>query len=456
MKRRLLLILALGVLALAMVLVLSGCGGKDSLADYAIVISEEADERTTTAAREVQKYIRELAQKPPAFATDAGNVREKEILIGTLNRQERDRAVEGEFVTTMDYVIKVVDKKIVVAGASTFATAAAVDKFLQLAAAEELKLKNGWSYTYHFDLSWMNPLCSDPESFVPAWADSFTPPEWMLDPYESMYAVTHATDRMASLAHRTDFVYYPECSLEGMLSCILAGVDAIELDIRLTKDNIPVVLHDEKLNRLTDFASKAGQNGLPASEYAGDWTYEQLHQLNLRMSDGSQTDYKVATLYECLYLAGQYDTQLTLDEKADETAVPVFAATETTCMLDDIQSIALQTDTLDNLLYYYRYWKKVGDRDYFMNVEGGSDKYYEMVDFWFDCEEDGELNKVWTFWSDGRYKSWSMGGGDEKPSFWETWFNEGVRTMWSNKAVDHAMYIAQAYGPADYSALKQS
>jgi len=455
MKKRALLLLTLGVLTLAVSLLLSGCGGKASLEDYTIVIADEADERTFNAAREVQTYLKELAGKTPAMTGDASAGTEQEILIGTLNRAERDKAVEGELVTTMDYVIKVVDKKIVIAGASTFATAAAADKFLQLAQAEELQLKNGWSYTYHFDPAWMNPLCNDPESFVPVWADTFTPPEWMLDPYESMYAVTHATDRMASLAHRTDFVYYPECSLEGMLSCIMAGVDAIELDVRLTKDNIPVVLHDEKLNRLTDFGSKAGKDGLPASEYVGDWTYEQLRELNMLMSDGSLTDYKVPTLYECLYLAGQYDTMLTLDEKADETATPVFAATETSCLLDDMQSIAVQTDTLDNLLYYYRYWKKVGSRDYFMNVEGGSDKYYEMVEFWFDCEEDGALNKVWSFWGDSRYKSWGQGGGYEKDSFWKTWFDEGIRTMWSNKAVDHAMYIAENYSPADYSALKK-
>lgn len=455
MKKKNYMAFFLAILTLAMSLGLTGCSGNKSLEEYNIVIADEADERTFTAASAVQKTLKEMTGKPVVMKSDGGTVSEKEILIGTLERPEREEAIEGEFVTTMDYVIKVVDKKVVIAGASTFATAAAVDKFLQLLQADELKLKNGWSYVYNFNLEWMNPLCNDPESFEPAWADSFTPPEWMLDVYESMYAVTHETDRMANLAHRTDFVYYPECSLEGMLSCIMAGVDAIELDIRLTKDNIPVALHDEKLSRLTDFGSKAGQNGLPTSEYVGDWTYEQLRELNMLMHDGSLTEYKIATLYECLYVAGQYDTMITLDEKADETERPVFAATETSCLLDDMQSIAVQTDTLDNLLYYYRYWKKVGSREYFMNVEGCSDKYYELVEFWFDCEEDGALNHVWSFWSDSRYKSWGQSGGYEKDSFWKTWFEEGTRAMWSNRAVPHAMYIAENYGPADYSALKK-
>ncbi len=455
MKKRLCVIFMVVALVLPLAFMLTGCGASSSMKDYVIVLSDEAGDRTTNAAREVQKYIKKTTEDQPSITTDARAAVDKEILIGTMNREEYTSAVEGEFVTTMDYVIKVMGKKIVIAGASTFATAAATDKFLQLAEAEELKIKDGWSYEYHFDVENMNPICHDVSLFVPVWADEYTAPEWMLDPYEKIYAVTHETNRMATLAHRTDFVYYPEGTLEGMLSAILAGADAIELDVRLTKDNIPVVLHDEKLNRLTNFGSKAGRDGLPASEYVGDWTYEQLQQLNMLMSDGSLTEYKIPSLYECLIVAAQFGNQITFDEKADETSLPVFAAAENTCLLDDMESICMDTDTMQNLLYYYRYWKKAGSEEYFKNLEGGSEEYYDIVDFWFACENDGGLNKVWAFWDDSRYKGWGQGGGYEKDSFWELWYNEGRRVMWSNKVVPHCMYIAKAYGPADYSALKK-
>ena len=152
-------------------------------------------------------------------------------------------------------------------------------------------------------------------------------------------------------------------------------------------------------------------------------------------------------------VAAQFGTQITFDEKADETTVPVFAATESTCTLVDMASICMDTDTMDLLLYYYRYWKRSGSEEYFMGLEGGSDEYYKTVEFWFDCEEDGGLNTVWAFWNDSRYKSWGQGGGYEKDSFWSQWYSEGTRVMWSNKVVDHCMFIAANYSPNDYSAL---
>ena len=94
----------------------------------------------------------------------------------------------------------------------------------------------------------------------------------MRDPYESLYALTHDVERIVSIAHRGDFVYYPEGSIENLLQH-LAGFDAIELDFRLTKDNIPVLMHDESLRRTTDYASKAGRQSPPSSEFVGDWTW---------------------------------------------------------------------------------------------------------------------------------------------------------------------------------------
>lgn len=454
MKKRVCLILTVVALALPMMFALTGCGGGRSLEDYSIVVSDEADDRTVNAAREVQKYIKKTYGDAPSLTADAMKENEKEILIGVVDRVVREEAIKDEFMTTMDYVIKVIDKKVVIAGASTFATAAAADKFLQLAEAEELQIKNGWSYEYHFDVENMNPICHDVSLFVPVWADRYTAPDWMHDPYETIYAVTHKNScRMATLAHRTDFVYYPEGSLEGMLSSILAGADAVELDVRLTKDNIPVVLHDETLERLTNYGTRAGKDGLPESQYVGDWTYDELQQLNMLMSNGTPTEYKIPSLYECLIVAAQFGTQITFDEKADETSVPVFAATDSTCLLDDMESICLDTNTMGLLLHYYRHWKHVGSEEYFLSLEGQDEEYYKIVEFWFDCEEQGGTNKDWKFWDDARYKSWGQGGGYEKDSFWSLWYDEGVRLMWSNKVVDHCMYIAETYAPNDYSAL---
>lgn len=452
MKKTISFILA-AVMVLSMVLSLTGCGA--SLSDYTIITPDDGMERTYNAARELQKYIKSTTEETVRISTNVGDT-ETAIFVGQVDNDVVAAATKDEFVTPMDYVIKVVGKNIVVAGGSTFANAAAVDKMLSLLQSEEMQIKDGYEYEFHFlDTYELNPLVSNPDAFTAKWANEYTAPEWLYDQKEKIYAITHKdSGRLAVVSHRCDFVYYPEGTLEAVLSCILAGVDAIELDVHLTKDNIPVVRHDENLSRNTNFGSKAGKDGLPTSNMIGDWTYEQLQQLSVTMNNGAQTEYKIPTLYEVLLLAGQYGSLLTLDEKADEVTSPVFAATDSTCTLEEMQVYGEYTESLDNLIYYYRYWKGQGSRDIFMSVEGMSDEYYEMAEFWFDCEEDGGgINKIFTPWNDNRYKAWGYAGSGEKDHFWNLWYNEGYRVTWSNRAVPAIMYVAKTYGPADYSAL---
>ena len=452
MKKTVSAILA-AVMMLAMVLPLAGCGA--SLDKYTIITPDDGMERTYNAARELQKYIKNTTEQTVRISGSSTGA-ETEIYVGQMDNDVVKAATKDEFATPMDYVIKVVGKKIVVAGGSTFANAAAVDKMITLLDSEEMQIKDGYEYEFHFLETYeMNPLVTNPESFQPVWASKYTAPDWLYDQKEKTYAVTHGdSGRLSVVSHRCDFVYYPEGTLEAVLSCIMAGVDGIELDIQLTKDNIPVVRHDEKLNRNTNFGSKAGKDGLPTSNLIGDWTYEQLQQLNVTMNNGAQTPYKIPSLYEVLLMAGQYGSLLTLDEKADEVTSPVFAATDSSCLLEEMMVFGQYTESLDNLIYYYRYWKKQGDRETFMNVEGMSEEYYEMVDFWFDCEEDsGGINKIFTPWNDARYKSWGYAGSGENDHFWNLWYSEGYRTTWSNKAVPAIMYVAKTYEPADYSRL---
>ena len=53
------------------------------------------------------------------------------------------------------------------------------------------------------------------------------------------------------IAHRGLSEWYPENTLIAFEQAILCGADAIEMDVRLSKDNIPVVIHDETLERTT-------------------------------------------------------------------------------------------------------------------------------------------------------------------------------------------------------------
>ncbi len=54
------------------------------------------------------------------------------------------------------------------------------------------------------------------------------------------------------IGHRGAAAHAPENTLPSFAAALEAGVDAIELDVRMTSDGIPVVMHDATLDRTTD------------------------------------------------------------------------------------------------------------------------------------------------------------------------------------------------------------
>ena len=54
------------------------------------------------------------------------------------------------------------------------------------------------------------------------------------------------------IGHRGNAAHAPENTLESFRQAAALGVDAIELDVRVTRDGVPVVLHDPTLSRTTN------------------------------------------------------------------------------------------------------------------------------------------------------------------------------------------------------------
>jgi len=82
-------------------------------------------------------------------------------------------------------------------------------------------------------------------------------------------------DHPAIVAHRGDSFRAPENTLEAARLAWQVGADAWELDVQLTRDGVPVVLHDESLERTTDVARRfagdpRGQNGFRVSDFDFD------------------------------------------------------------------------------------------------------------------------------------------------------------------------------------------
>lgn len=88
------------------------------------------------------------------------------------------------------------------------------------------------------------------------------------------------------LAHRGYPLKHPENTLLGFRAAIELGFTHLELDVHLTKDGVPVVIHDPTVNRTT--------NGTGA---VNDYTLDELLKL-----DAGQGEF-VPTLEEVLLLA---------------------------------------------------------------------------------------------------------------------------------------------------------
>jgi glycerophosphoryl diester phosphodiesterase len=58
--------------------------------------------------------------------------------------------------------------------------------------------------------------------------------------------------RPVIISHRACMGHAPENTLAGIRVALDFGVDAIEVDVHTTADGVPVLLHDDKLDRTTD------------------------------------------------------------------------------------------------------------------------------------------------------------------------------------------------------------
>ncbi|MBO6620471.1 MAG: hypothetical protein JJ892_10280 [Balneola sp.] len=54
------------------------------------------------------------------------------------------------------------------------------------------------------------------------------------------------------IAHRGASAYFPENTMSAFRAAVDMNADMIELDVLMSKDNVPVVFHDEKLDRKTN------------------------------------------------------------------------------------------------------------------------------------------------------------------------------------------------------------
>ena len=125
---------------------------------------------------------------------------------------------------------------------------------------------------------------------------------------------------------RTGNQDYPENSISAIKHAIDAGVDIIELDVKVTLDSVVVVNHDQTIDRTTT------GTGNPE-----EYTWEELQQFRLKLSDGTVTNEKIATFEEALKLA-KGKVMIDIDLK--------------TSNLKPVVDVVKKTNTLKQVLFF--------------------------------------------------------------------------------------------------------
>lgn len=99
-----------------------------------------------------------------------------------------------------------------------------------------------------------------------------------------------ASSHVVVVSHRGDWRNYPENSIPAIESVIRMGVDMVELDVKMTKDSVLVLMHDNTIDRMTNGKGRVS-----------DITYDSLMTFTMRRAHNVVTDtIKVPTLRQAL------------------------------------------------------------------------------------------------------------------------------------------------------------
>ncbi len=110
------------------------------------------------------------------------------------------------------------------------------------------------------------------------------------------------------IGHRGVKDLKPENTLESILTAFDLGLECVEIDVKVSKDNIPLLLHDDTLDRTTN------STGLVC-----DFTFEEINKLDAGYHFyKSKTDMKVPSLKSVLDLVKKKQKYLNIELKPNK------------------------------------------------------------------------------------------------------------------------------------------
>lgn len=121
-----------------------------------------------------------------------------------------------------------------------------------------------------------------------------------------------------NIAHRGASAYEPENTLRAFERAIQMGATMLELDIHLSRDGYPIVIHDAEVSRTTNCKGQVN-----------DMTLKQIRELDAGKGE------RVPTLTEVIDLARDR-AKLYIELKGQRTPVPVVDALSSMAFMDQV------------------------------------------------------------------------------------------------------------------------
>ncbi len=442
------------------------------LGDYTLVYGSSYSSYAKTVADRLGK----LTGVRFNMTSDKAEPVAHEIVIGSVSRSGA-----AKDYGTDDFSIKVKEGALHVLAPNKTATGMACVKLIETLSDERTSYELS-DLAIDYVLPASRDYVNDIESLPLHWEIDFDTPEWMLDFNEKYAASMDPAGRLMSCAHRGDMVYYPENSIEGIISAIRMGCDMVEIDPRLTKDGVFILLHDATLTRTTNVEEMAGKNGLPSSYSVADWTYEQLMQLNLKTGTGGAsatlTPYKIPTLDEAMKVCANR-IFIRLDVKGPDGSDLPFWNFE-----KDIWPMMQKYESYSNIIYTWHSWFKsnsykltdtyrekalalsgkagivfIGDQNTLANnnkiirahdFNPGIRLFVNFADVNYKTYLKDNASKLNSYKGKLRTYADVHNGNNESKEFYAELYEAGINYHLVNKAFLLCTYIADNFEPAPY------
>lgn len=122
--------------------------------------------------------------------------------------------------------------------------------------------------------------------------------------YKKVEILRRANRTTKVWAHRGASAHAPENTLPAFELAHLLGADGIELDVQLSKDGVPVVIHDERIDRVSD-----------GTGCVRDYTLEELQSFNMNRQFPAYGRVRIPTLAEVYELVKDMNMTINLELK---------------------------------------------------------------------------------------------------------------------------------------------